>query len=182
MRIRTVAAAVVLGFLLPGVGGSALAEVQKLSFPVKGLVSPLGTRGVEESIKRLRGVASVRADLATGRVEVEAQAGQTLNIEEIRLRSARAGFPVNGELDMLARGRFAIGADGRITFRVIGTPYSWQVLEGQRLLALFRGSPTLSGEYLAGFRLHDRPPNVRPAIALTRAERVGQPVARAGGR
>jgi copper chaperone CopZ len=162
-------------------GGDARAEVRGLSFPVRGMVCPLCTRGVEESLKRLPGVAGVHADLASGRVDVEAEAGQSLNLEVIRQRTARAGFPVNGESDVLARGRFTIGTDGRITFRVTGSTYAWQVLEGQQLRAMFLGSPALKGEYLLGFRLHDRPPFNRPAIAVTRFERLPQPVGRAAG-
>ena len=162
-------------------GGAVRAEVRGLSFPVRGMVCPLCTRGVEESLKRLPGVASVRADLASGRVDVEAEDGQSLNLDVIRQRTARAGFPVNGESDLVARGRFTIGSEGRITFRVTGSTYTWQVLEGQQLRALFRGSPALKGEYLLGFRLHDRASFARPAIAVTRFERLPQPVGRAAG-
>lgn len=181
MRARRRREAWIAGAALLLCGGAARAEVRGLSFPVRGMVSVLGTRGVEESLKRLPGVADVRADLASGRVDVEAMVGQSLNIEEVRQRAARAGFPVNGETDVLARGRFTIGSEGRITFRVTGSTYSWQVLEGQQLRALFRGSPALKGEYLLGFRLHDRPPFARPAIAVTRFERLPLPVGRAAG-
>lgn len=167
--------------VLLAIGGSARAEVRGLSFPVRGMVCRLCTRGVEESIKRLNGVASVRADLATGRVDVEAQDGRALNIDEVRQRAARAGFPVHGDTDVVARGRFAIGTEGRITFRVTGSNYAWQVLEGQQLLALFRSSPSLKGEFQIGFRLHERPPFARPAIALTRFEPVTQRLVRAAG-
>jgi len=167
--------------VLLAIGGPARAEVRGLEFPVRGMVCPLCTRGVEESIKRLSGVASARADLASGRVEVEAQDGRALNIDEVRQRAARAGFPVNGETDVVARGRFTIGTEGRITFRVTSSTYAWQVLEGQQLLALFRSSPKLKGEFLVGFRLHERPSLVRPAIALTRFEPVAQPLVRAAG-
>jgi copper chaperone CopZ len=167
--------------ILPAVVGSARAEVRALSFPVRGMVCRLCTRGVEESIKRLRGVAAVRADLASGRVDVQAQVGQSLNIDEVRQRAARAGFPVSGATDVEARGRFAIGAEGRITFRAAGTTYVWQVLEGQHLLALFRRNPTLRGDYVVGFRLHERSGVARPAIAVTRVEPVVPPVGRAAG-
>jgi len=165
--------------LLALLGRPVLAEVRGLAFPVRGMVCPLCTRGVEESIKALPGVASVRADLASGRVEVEAQGGKSLNIHQIRERAARAGFPVNGETDVVAQGRFSIGAEGRITFRAIGSTSAWQVLEGQQLLALFRVNPRLKGEFVIGFRLHDRQPLPRPAIALTRFEQVTPPAVRA---
>ena len=157
---------------LAAAGAPALAQVRRLAFPVRGMVCPLCTRGVEESLKALPGVASVHADLASGRVDVEAQSGRTLDIQQVRERTARAGFPVNGETDAQARGRFSIGPEGRITFRVTGSSASWQVLEGQQLLALFRAYPTLRGEFLVGFRLHDRQALPRPAIALTSFELV----------
>src|SRR5262245_48875055 len=139
VRARRCRAAWIAGAALLLCGGAARAEVRGLSFPVRGMVCPLCTRGVEESLKRLPGVASVRADLASGRVDVEAEDGQSLNLEVVRQRTARAGFPVNGESDVVARGRFTIGADGRITFRVTGSTYAWQVLEGQQLRVMFLG-------------------------------------------
>ena len=155
----------------------ASAEIVGLSFPVRGMVCPLCTRGVEESIRGLRGIGRVSADLASGRVTIEAGGTQPLNIQEVRDRAGRAGFPVDGETDVMAKGRFTIGAEGRITFRATGSTYTWQVLESHELLSLFRSNPGLRGEFLVGFRLHDRPPGTRPAIAITHFE----PAAAASG-
>jgi hypothetical protein len=150
-----------------GVAAPARGEVKRLAFPVSGLHSPLATRGVEEAIGTLPGVAHVSADLSSGRVEVEAEDQKTLNIQDVRTRAARAGFPVSGDLDVAARGRFEIGAERRITFKVTGTTYAWQVLESGTLLDLFRACPTLRGDFLTGFRLHDGAGWTRPAITLT---------------
>jgi hypothetical protein len=48
------------------------------------------------------------------------------------------------------------------------------VLESARLLALTRAHPDLRGDFIVGFRLHDRPPWKRPAISLTRFETVAR--------
>ena len=160
----------------PAAGGGIL----KLSFPVKGMVCMLCTRGVEVAIKRLPGVATVTADLATGRVEVAAQERHSLDIQQVRDRAARAGFPVSGETDIEARGRFEIGAERRLTFKPAGGVYSWQVLESARLLALTRAHPALRGDFVLGFRLHEKPPWKRAAISITAFESVA-PVQRAAG-
>jgi len=150
-----------------GFAARARAEVRRLTFPVSGLHSVLATRGIEEAIRTLPGVQSVVADLASGRVDVQAEDPKSLNIQDVRTRAARAGFPVSGLLDVEARGRFEIGAERRITFKVSGTVYSWQVLESGTLLDLFRAYPTLRGDFVAGFRLHDGAAWTKPAITLT---------------
>jgi copper chaperone CopZ len=162
-----------LALLAPG---AARAEVKRLAFPVSGMHSPLATRGVEEAIRQLPGVARVSADLGTGRVEVEAENTKSLNLQEVRTRAARAGFPVSGDLDIQARGRFDTGVDGRITFKVSGTTYAWQVLESGTLLEIVRAHPGLKGEYIAGFRLFENPVWNHPAISLTGWEAVPAPV------
>jgi len=165
--------AFLLGLLAPA---AARAEVKRLAFPVSGMHSPLATRGVEEAIRQLPGVARVSADLGTGRVEVEAENLKSLNLQEVRTRAARAGFPVSGDLDIQARGRFDTGVDGRITFKVTGTTYAWQVLESGTLLEIIRSHPGLKGEYVAGFRLFEKPAWNRPAISLTGWQAVPAPV------
>jgi copper chaperone CopZ len=150
-----------------GAAAPACGEVKRLTFPVSGLHSPLATRGIEEAIRTLPGVASVSADLGSGRIDVQAEDQKSLNIQDVRTRAARAGFPVSGDLDVEARGRFEIGAERRITFKVTGTTYSWQVLESGTLLDLFRTYPTLRGDFVAGFRLHDGAAWTHPAITLT---------------
>jgi copper chaperone CopZ len=155
--------------------GTARAEVKRLQFPVSGMRSPLASRGVEEAIRTLSGVARVSADLGSGRVEVEAESQKSLNLQEVRTRAARAGYPVAGDLDVLARGRFDTGAEGRITFKVAGTSYAWQVLESATLLEMFRSHPGLRGEFVAGFRLFEKPPWNRPAISLREWEAVPSP-------
>jgi cation transport ATPase len=167
------AAAAFLVLLLAAAStGTARAEVKRLQFPVSGMRSPLASRGVEEAIRTLSGVARVSADLGTGRVEVEAESQKSLNLQEVRTRAARAGYPVAGDLDVLARGRFDTGAEGRITFKVAGTSYAWQVLESATLLEMIRSHPGLRGEFIAGFRLFEKPPWNRPAISLREWEAV----------
>jgi copper chaperone CopZ len=162
--------------VLPGLLVPVRAEVKRLAFPVSGMHSPLATRGVEEAIRQLPGVARVSADLGTGRVEVEAENQKSLNLQEVRTRAARAGFPVSGDLDIQARGRFDTGADGRITFKVTGTTYAWQVLESGTLLEIARSHPGLRGEFIAGFRLFEKPVWNHPAISLTGWEAVPAPI------
>jgi copper chaperone CopZ len=158
-----------------GAPAPARAEVRRLAFPVSGMHSPLATRGVEEAIHQLPGVARVSADLGSGRVEVEAESQKSLNLQDVRTRAARAGYPVAGDLDILARGRFETGAEGRITFKITGTTYAWQVLESGTLLEIARSHPGLRGEFVAGFRLFERPVWNRPAISLTGWEAIPPP-------
>lgn len=173
-----VALALLPGLLAPA---AARAEVRRLAFPVSGMHSPLATRGVEEAIRQLPGVARVSADLGSGRVEVEAENQKSLNLQEVRTRAARAGFPVSGDLDIQARGRFDTGVDGRITFKVSGTTYAWQVLESGTLLEIVRSHPGLKGEFVAGFRLFEKPVWNHPAISLTGWEAIPAPVTAAPG-
>jgi copper chaperone CopZ len=168
-------------FLLLLAPAGARAEVKRLAFPVSGMHSPLATRGVEEAIRQLPGVARVSADLGSGRVEVEAENLKSLNLQEVRTRAARAGYPVSGDLDIQARGRFDTGVDGRITFKVSGTTYAWQVLESGTLLEIIRSHPGLKGDFVAGFRLFEKPAWNHPAISLTGWEAIPAPVAVAPG-
>jgi copper chaperone CopZ len=166
LRIPQVAAIAAITFLA---GGAApRAEVRRVVFPVKGMICPLCTRGVEEAIRPLPGVASVTADLASGRVEVQATPPASLDIKTIRDRAAHTGFPAIGESDIEARGRFDIGAEGKITFKVTGTKDVWQVIESNGLLAMFRAYPTLKGDFVVEFRLHDRAPAAKATISVTR--------------
>src|SRR3989449_10397017 len=63
--------------------------------------------------------------------------------------------------------------DGRITFRVPGTAYAFQVLEGSELKRLFRTRPGLKGEFFLAFRLHEHPRWKPPAISIMRGEPRG---------
>lgn len=155
----------------------ARAEVRRLQFPVSGMHSPLASRGIEQALGTLPGVARVAADRSTGRVEVEAESQKSLNLQEVRTRAARAGFPVSGDLDVLARGRFETGVERRITFKVTGTSYAWQVLESGTLLEIAKSHPGLRGEFIVGFRLFEKPPWNRPAISLAEWEAVPAPIA-----
>lgn len=166
-RIPNPASLLVVFAAALGLATPARGEVKRLTFPVSGLHSPLATRGIEEAIRTLPGVASVAADLGSGRVDVQAEDQKSLNIQDVRTRAARAGFPVSGDLDVEARGRFEIGTERRITFKVSGTTYAWQVLESGTLLDLFRAYPTLRGDFVTGFRLHDGAAWSKPAITLT---------------
>ena len=145
-------------------------SVLSLVVPVQGMTCALCTRGVEESIKVLDSVQEVTAELSTGLVRVQAAEGKSLNIQNVRDRVAKAGFRVEGECDVEAIGRFNLGSEGLITFRVPGTPYSFQVLEGAEVKRLFKAQPTLRGEYLVRFRLHEHPRWKPAAISIVRAE------------
>ena len=170
LRIPQVAAVATITFLAIE---PLRAEVRRVTFPVQGMICPLCTRGVEEAIRPLPAVAGVTADLASGRVDVQAAPQQSLDIKTVRERASHTGFPVVGESDIEARGRFDIGPEGKITFRPTGTAYVWQVIESNGLLAMFRAYPSLKGDFVVEFRLHDRPPVTKPTISVVR----GQPAA-----
>ncbi len=142
----------------------AFAGVQSLSVTVRGMTCPLCTRGVEESIRTLDGVGSVTADLTSGLVRVEALEGKSLVIQQVKERILRAGFRIGAECELVASARFTIGSDRRITLRIPGTSYAFQVLEDGELLRLIRGRPGLKGDYMVGIRIHDHP-NWKPAAA-----------------
>ena len=164
---RTLGAAALLACLAPS---TAAAGVVSIILPVRGMTCVLCTRGVEESIKLMDGVGSVAADLTTGTVSVQAAEGKTLNLKDVKDRVARAGFATEGECDLVAAGRFTIGPQGRLTFRITGTPLTYQVLESSRLRRLFREHPGLRGEFRLAFRLHDHPNWKPPAISISSFE------------
>jgi copper chaperone CopZ len=158
----------------PPVRGAAPAgTVRVLTLPVKGMTCALCTKGVEESVKRLDGVAGAAADLGSGLVRVEAAAGKSLSLGEVKDRVVKAGFKVGGECQIEADGRFSISPDGRIMFRIPGTAYAYQVLEGSELLRLYKYHPGLKGDFSVSFRLHDHPRWKPPAISIIRAETLG---------
>jgi copper chaperone CopZ len=158
----------------------ASAQVTRIALPVRGMTCVLCTRGVKESMKQLDEVAEVSADLSSGEVVVEARPGKSLNIQRVRERVLSAGFKVGGECDVVAVGRFSLGPDRRLTFRVQGTPYVYQVLEGSGLLHLMRGHPDLKGAYSLTFRLHDHPNWKPPAISIADFEVLPPPAAAVG--
>ncbi len=147
--------------------------ITALTVPVSGMTCVLCTRGVEESIKRLDGVVGASADLATGLVRVQAEEGKSLNIHDVKARIQAAGFKVGGECQVEGVGRFSIGPEGRITFRMPGTTPAYQVLEDDELRRLFRSHAGLRGDYFLVFRLHEHPRWKPPAIAIVRAEYRG---------
>jgi len=159
-------------FLLLGPAAAAEAGVRSIVVPVGGMTCPLCVRGVEESIRRLDGVGNVVADLATGMVRVEAAEGQSLSVQQVKDGVARAGFRVAGEPDLRADGRFFIGPQGRITFRIQGATTTYRVLEGNEMQRFFEAHPRADGEFLVGFRLHDHPKWKPAAIAIVSFEPV----------
>jgi copper chaperone CopZ len=146
-----------------------------LVLPVQGMTCALCTRGVEMSIQLLDVVAGASADLSTGLVRVQAEEGRSLNIKEVKERVRQAGFKVGGECDVEAVGRFNLGPEGRLIFRIPGTAYSFQVLEGSELKRLFKADPKLRGDFFLAFRLHEHPRWKPPAISIERAEWRGTP-------
>lgn len=160
--------------LLPVFPGAAGARVLSLVVPVRGMTCALCTRGVEESVKSLGGM-SAAADLATARVRVEAGDGRSLVIRDVKERVLSAGFGIGGECEVTAAGRFQIGPDRQLTFRVHQSPYVFQVLEGNQLRRMFRLFPGLKGEFRLTFRLHEHPNWKPPAIAITAFEAVAAP-------
>jgi copper chaperone CopZ len=152
----------------------ARARVVGATVPVRGMTCALCTRSVEESVKGLGGVR-VTADLARGRVSVEALDGRSLGLREVKERILSAGFKIGGEPELKAIGRFILAPDSRVSFRVSGGS-TYQVLENDALRRAFRRAPRLVGEYEATFRLHDHPEWRPAAIALVRAEERRPPL------
>jgi copper chaperone CopZ len=179
-RIAAVAAiaAVVAALLLAP--GSAEARVVRMVVPVRGMTCMLCVRGVEESLKSLQGVASAAAQLSPGLVRVEALEQRSLDIRQVKDRVLRAGFGVGGECTISAVGRFSVGTEGLILFRIAGTPYVYQVLEGIHLRRLFRRSPKLQGEFAITFRLHEHPYWKPAAISIISFEPPGMVAPSAG--
>ena len=159
----------------PGGPGSVRpGTVSALVVPVSGMTCALCTRGVETSIRLLDVVGGASADLSTGLVRVQAAEGKSLNIRDVKDRVQAAGFKVGGECEVEAVGRFSIGQEGKITFRVPGTAYAYQVLEDGELRRLFKSHAGLKGDYFLVFRLHEHPRWKPPAIAIVRAEYRGE--------
>jgi copper chaperone CopZ len=153
---------------LPRAGG-----ISALVVPVAGMTCALCTRGVEQSIQLLDSVQGASAELSTGMVRVESVEGKSLNIRDVKDRVQKAGFRVGGECEIEAIGRFTIDPEGRITFRIPGTIYAYQVLEGSDLKRLFRARPGLAGDFFVVFRLHEHPRWKSPAISIVRGEPRG---------
>src|SRR5207249_1787684 len=112
-------------------------------------------------------------ELSTGLVRVQAAEGKSLNIHDVKARIQAAGFKVGGECEVEGIGRFNIGPEGRITFRMPGATPAYQVLEDEELRRLFRSHAGLRGDYFLVFRLHEHPRWKPPAIAIVRAEYRG---------
>lgn len=178
-RRRPVLAAAVAALLLAPSAAAAQGFLQAV-VPVRGMTCVLCTRGVEESIKRLDGVGVVMADLESARVRVEALPGKSLSLQQVKDGVQRAGFGIGGEITLLAPGRFAIGPERRLTFRVSGAGPSYQVLESSQLLRLFKRHPGLRGEFLVDFRLHDHPHWRPAAISILSFAPRPKPAATAG--
>lgn len=158
-------------------GAVRAGAVRVVTLPVKGMTCAICTKGVEESVKRLDGVIGASADLGSGLVRVEAAEGKSLSLVEVKDRVVKAGFKVGGECQIEAEGRFNVSPDGRIMFRIPGTAYAYQVLEGSELLHLYKDNPGLRGDFSVSFRLHDHPRWKPPAISIIRAEGLGLPPA-----
>ena len=162
--------ALACGLLLPA---RAAARVHEVVVPVRGMTCALCTRGVEESIRRLRGVGTAKADLESGRVRVTVGKEHPLDLVEVKKSVSEAGFEVAGECDLVATGRFALGEERRLTPANDETPLRYRVLENNQTLLLFRRQPGLQGRFTVRFRLHDDARWDPPAISLRSIEPVG---------
>jgi copper chaperone CopZ len=158
------------GLLLPA---RAAAGVQEVAVPVSGMTCALCTRGVEESIRRLRGVGTATADLDSGRVRVTVGKEHPLDLDEVRKSVKEAGFEVAGECDLVATGRFAVGEERRMTFAISDTPLRYRVLENNQTLLLFRAHPDLEGHFSVRFRLHNDSRWDPPTISMRSFEPLG---------
>jgi len=164
MKIRAGALLILAcGLLLPS---RAAAGVQEVVVPVSGMTCALCTRGVEESIRRLRGVGTATADLDSGRVRVTVAKEHALDLDEVKRSVKEAGFEVAGECDLVATGRFAVGDERRMTFSISDTSLRYRVLENNQTLLLFRAHPDFEGHFSVRFRLHNDSRWNPPAISM----------------
>ena len=173
MRAFIVWVAALLATAIHFAAQPAEARVREVVVPVRGMTCALCTRGVEESIRRLRGVGTANADLKSGRVRVTVGKEHPLDLEEVKRSVAEAGFEVDGECDLVATGRFALAEERRLTLAIDGTPLRYRVLENNQTLLLFRAHPDLDGPFTVRFRLHDDPRWDPPAISLRAIEPRG---------
>lgn len=158
------------GVMMPA---RAAARVVEVVVPVGGMTCALCTRGVEESIRRLRGVGTATADLESGRVRVTAGKEHPLDLDEVKKSVSAAGFRVAGECDLVATGRFAIGEERLLTFAINDTPLLYRVLENNQTLLLFQAHPGLDGLFTVRLRVHEDSRWDPPAISLRSFERFG---------
>lgn len=158
------------GLLLPA---RAAAGVQEVVIPVSGMTCALCTRGVEESIRRLRGVGTATADLDSGRVRVTVGKEHPLDLDEVTKSVREAGFEVAGECDLVATGRFTVGKERRITLAINDTQLRYRVLENNQTLLLFRAHPDLEGHFSVRFRLHSDSRWNPPVISMRSFEPLG---------
>jgi len=169
---RKCAALLVLtgGLLLPV---RTAAAVQEVEVPVGGMTCALCTRGVEESIRRLKGVGTATADLDSGRVRVTAGKEHPLDLGEVKNSVVEAGFEIAGECDLVASGRFVVGEERRLIFVVNDTSLRYRVLENNQTLLLFRAHPELDGRFVVRFRLHNDARWNPPSISIRSFESPG---------
>ncbi len=153
----------------------ARARVLSVTVPVRGMTCALCARSVEESIRGLGGIRSVRVTLSGSSVRAEAADGSSLRIAHVRDRVRRAGFAVGGECEAEALGSFVVGPARRIDFRVTGTGTVYQVLEGHHLLRLMKRYGRLDGRFRVAFRLHDHPLWSPSAITILDFDRIDPP-------
>jgi len=151
------------------------ARVEEVVVPVSGMTCALCTRGVEESIRRLRGVGTATADLESGRVRVTAGKEHPLDLDEVKKSVSEAGFRVSGECDLVATGRFTIGGERRLTFTINDTRLSYRVLENNQTLLLFQTHPELEGLFTVRLRVHEDSRWDPPAISIRSYEPIGAP-------
>ena len=156
-----------LALFLTGGISKALATVDEATLTVEGMTCPLCVRGVEESIRRLPGVRSVAAELKTGEVRIEAEAGRSLDLQKIRAQIVRAGFEPVREPVIHATGTINQSPHGRLTFRISGTTEDYVLLEGLELRHLLGSMPTAGGSRVTLLgRVHHHPERLPPTLSV----------------
>ena len=142
--------------------------MEEADLVVEGMRCSLCVRGVRESIARLPGVASVEADLATGRLRVLALGGHSLGLGEIRARIARWGFRVAPEPVVIrAVGTVNRGPKDRLTFGIQGTSEEFDLLESDELRRLLLALPAAGNpRVVLTARMHDHPEHLPPGLSV----------------
>ncbi len=151
------------------------ATVDEMTLTVEGMSCPLCVRGVQESLRRLPGVASVEAELSTGRVRTSAQPGRSLDLQRIRGQVLRAGFHPVREMVIRATGTIEQSPRGRLTFRITGAAENYVLLEGSELRRLLASLSAARGSRVTLLgRIHRHPERLPPSLTVLSYE-LGNP-------